>query len=236
MKQLLAPATADHYLKLIRQALNLAVSWDLLKVNPAAGVKLFREDNREERLMSHEELQRLMAVLDKAKGKGKTPALVIKWLLATGARVNETLHAEWSDIDQKNKTWLIQATNSKSKRRKSVPLNAQARDILKQLKTEGRSPHLFTNKTTGERRTTINKAWQSIREEAGLPWLRLHDLRHMHASMLINSGRSLYEVQQILGHSDPSVTQRYAHLSTKSLQDAANSVDQYMEEALESTS
>jgi hypothetical protein len=39
----------------------------------------------------------------------------------------------------------------------------------------------------------------------------------------VNSGRTLYEVQQILGHSDPSVTQRYAHLSSKSLQDAANS-------------
>ncbi len=67
---------------------------------------------------------------------------------------------------------------------------------------------------------------------AGLPNLRLHDLRHMHASMLINSGQSLYVVQQILGHSDPSVTQRYAHLSTESLQQAANSVGAYLDRAL----
>jgi site-specific recombinase XerD len=40
---------------------------------------------------------------------------------------------------------------------------------------------------------------------------------------LVNSGRTRYEVQQILGHNDPSVTQRYAHLSTRSLQVAANS-------------
>jgi len=46
---------------------------------------------------------------------------------------------------------------------------------------------------------------------------------HQYASFLVNSGRTLYEVQQILGHSDPSVTQRYAHLSTASLQEAANS-------------
>jgi len=51
----------------------------------------------------------------------------------------------------------------------------------------------------------------------------IHDLRHQYASFLVNSGQSLYTVQQILGHSDPSVTQRYAHLSTKALQDAANS-------------
>jgi len=58
---------------------------------------------------------------------------------------------------------------------------------------------------------------------AGQPHLRLHDLRHQYASFLINQGRTLYEVQAILGHSDPSVTMRYAHLSTKSLQAAADS-------------
>ena len=71
--------------------------------------------------------------------------------------------------------------------------------------------------------TTIYKVWTRIRADAGLPRLRIHDLRHQYASFLINSGRTLYEVQQVLGHSDPTVTQRYAHLSSKSLQDAANS-------------
>ena len=115
-----------------------------------------------------------------------------------------------------------------------MPLNTPALEVLDQLETEGKSPYLFTNVRTGKRLTTINKVWrEALRMQAELPRLRLHDLRHQFASMLINSGRSLYEVQQILGHSDPSVTQRYAHLSTKSLQDAANSVDQYMEEALD---
>jgi integrase len=56
--------------------------------------------------------------------------------------------------------------------------------------------------------TTISKVWQQIRQDAGLPWLRQHDLRHNFASMLVNSGRTLYEVQQILGHSDSKVTER----------------------------
>ena len=54
-----------------------------------------------------------------------------------------------------------------------------------------------------------------------MPRLRLHDLRHSYASFLVNSGRTLYEVQQILGHSDAKVTERYAHLSSKTLQEAA---------------
>jgi len=79
------------------------------------------------------------------------------------------------------------------------------------------------NEETKKPYTTIMKVWSRLRTKAGVPHLRIHDLRHQYASFLVNSGRSLYEVQQILGHSDPKVTQRYAHLSTRSLQEAANS-------------
>jgi site-specific recombinase XerD len=65
--------------------------------------------------------------------------------------------------------------------------------------------------------------WAELRAKAGLDHVRIHDLRHQFASFLVNDGNSLYAVQQILGHSDPSVTQRYAHLSTKALQEAASS-------------
>jgi len=64
--------------------------------------------------------------------------------------------------------------------------------------------------------------WSRLRNLAGLPHVRLHDLRHAYASFLVNSGRSLFEVQSILGHSEPKVTQRYSHLSSKSLQAAAD--------------
>ncbi|WP_217646522.1 tyrosine-type recombinase/integrase [Nitrosomonas sp. Nm34] len=50
------------------------------------------------------------------------------------------------------------------------------------------------------------------------------DTRHFHASWSVESGRSLYEVQEILGHSDPKVTMHYAHLSTKTLLDASSCV------------
>jgi len=119
--------------------------------------------------------------------------------------------------------WRIPATNSKSKKIRSVPLNQTAINALAELAKANDDDHLFINQRTGKRYTNINKTWHRIRAEAGLPNLRLHDLRHQYASHLVNSGRSLYEVQQILGHSDPTVTQRYAHLSTRALQEAAES-------------
>ena len=236
----LSPASCDHHLKLIRQALNQAVSWDLIETNPVARIQLFNEDNREERIMDTDQLQRLMDTLDNADKRRRTASMVIKFLLFTGARVNEALNARWKDIDRKNRTWTIQATTSKSKRRRSVPLNDAAMAVLDQLDSKGKSEWLFTSSRkdeNGERKrmSTINKVWQQIRQEAGLPWLRLHDLRHNYASMLVNSGRTLYEVQKILGHSDSTVTERYAHLSTKTLQDAANSASEYLDKALADT-
>lgn len=61
-----------------------------------------------------------------------------------------------------------------------------------------------------------------IRKTAGLGDFRLHDLRHSHASYLINSGRSIYEVSKILGHQQITTTTRYAHLSNDTLLDAVD--------------
>ena len=218
----LAPATCDHHLKLIRHALNLAVDWGYLDRNPADRIKLFKVDNRVERFMTEGEQARLISVL--RTDENRTVCLVALFLLCTGARLNEALHATWDQVDKANKVWRIPASNSKSKRIRAVPLNPSAMEVLDKLGTEGNHRHLFVSSTTGERMTTIHKVWHRIRKKAGLPNLRLHDLRHQYASLLVNNGRTLYEVQHILGHSNPIVTQRYAHLSTKALQEAAASV------------
>jgi integrase len=216
----LSPATCDHHLKLMKHMLNLALDWGALTgVNPAARIPLFRVDNKIENYLDDEQLQRLLAVLRTHENRGVCN--VALFLLSTGARCNEALSARWEHVDVANRVWRIPATNSKSKRMRSVPLNDAALDVLSEI--ENREGFLFVNPKTGTRRSTISKSWERIRTLAGLPHLRLHDLRHQFASMLVNGGRSLYEVQQILGHSDMKVTERYAHLSKKTLQDAANS-------------
>ena len=131
-----------------------------------------------------------------------------------------------------NKILSIRAINSKSRRLRAVPLNQSALKVLHQLDTRGQFEYLFINRQTGKPYTTITKVWHRIRQKAGLGHLRLYDLRHAFASFLVNSNFSLFQVQQILGHSDPKVTMRYAHLSTKALQEAANSASARIEEAM----
>lgn len=217
----LAPATADHHLKLLRFMLNLAVEWELIPKNPIAGIRLFNADNKVENLLSENELGRLVHVLE--TDRNRTICHVALFLLSTGARLSEALQAKWEHVDLERRTWRIPATNAKSKRVRVVPLNDSAMVVLRRLRTRDTNVHVFINPQTGKPYTTMMKVWARLRRLAELPHLRIHDLRHCFASLLVGSGRSLYETQTILGHSDPKVTMRYAHLGRKTLLDAANS-------------
>lgn len=103
-------------------------------------------------------------------------------------------------------------------------LSDAAIDLLQSLPREDDIPWVFFNPKTRKPPVSIFCAWDTIRKKVGLPEVRLHDLRHSFASFLVNSGRSLYEVQTLLGHHNPKVTMRYAHLSPGALIDATNIV------------
>lgn len=218
---ILSASSIDHHLKLLRRMLNLAVDWGMLEKNPVSRIQLLNEDNKVEHYLDGDELERLLNVLQ--TDENRPVCLIALLLISTGCRLNEVLSARWQQIDRVNRVFRVDAINSKSKRVRSIPLNDSALEVLSQLDTEGQYDHLFINKQTEKPYTTIMKVWTRLRTKAGLPHLRIHDLRHQYASFLVNSGRTLYEVQQILGHSDSKVTERYAHLSTRTLQAAANS-------------
>ena len=222
----LAAATANHHVKLIRRMLNLAVEWEMLEKNPASRIHMFFEDNQVERYMDDDQLAQLMHVL--RTDRRRSVCLIAIFLLSTGARLNEVLSATWSQIDLKSKVWRIPASNSKSKRMRVVPLNDTGMEVVTSLDTLGKFDHLFINGKTKKPYVNIAKVWDELRGDAGLPHVRIHDLRHQYASFLVNAGYSLFTVQQILGHSDPAVTMRYSHLSVKALRDAASSASRAM--------
>jgi len=216
----LAPATVRLHLVVIRYSLNLARAWGMLEGdNPASRIPLPPIDNKVEHLLDDAQLKGLVDVL---RADANRPVCrVCLFLLSTGCRLNEALSATWTDIDLERRVFTIRATNTKAGRRRSVPLNDSAMDVLGELDTRDDGGRLFVGRRGAL--TTIAKQWDRLRKQAGLPHLRLHDLRHQFASFLVNDGRTLYEVQAILGHSSSKVTERYAHLSTKTLQEAASS-------------
>ncbi|MBK7902525.1 MAG: tyrosine-type recombinase/integrase [Proteobacteria bacterium] len=93
------------------------------------------------------------------------------------------------------RVFTIRASNAKSRKLRSVPLNDAAVSVLNRLDRGEAGDSVFLSGRTGTAFTAIDKQWKRVREAAGLPHLRLHDLRHSFASFLVNDGRTLYEVQ-----------------------------------------
>ena len=224
-----APASANRLLILLRYIFNLAIRWEVSGVtkNPTLGIPQFAENNNRERYLSNEEAARLYSAIQ--CNKSIMLKYVVSMLIFTGARKREVLNARWEDIDLNRQVWHI-AVNKSGKPR-YVPLSNSVLQLLADLKLElsagdnliKDSEWLFPNPETGKAYVQIYYSWDTARKLAGLPGFRMHDLRHTFASLLINAGRSLYEVQRILGHTQIKTTQRYSHLSQDTLVDAANS-------------
>ena len=225
----LSAASCNHIgVKLMKRSLNHAIDMGFMESpNPVARVQQFQEDNKVENILDRDQLEKLLSIL--RTDQNRPVCLILLYLLSTGARLNEALSARWEHINRVHRVWRIPASNSKSKRVRVVPLNDSAMEVLSQLDTEGYFEHLFVNRQRSEKLgkeapyTTITKVWDRIRNEAGIPHFRIHDARHLFASWLVSSGRPIFEVMTLLGHADVKTTQRYAHLSTKTLQDASNS-------------
>jgi integrase len=145
---------------------------------------------------------------------------IVPMLILTGARKREVLDAKWEDFDVNRRIWRIPM--SKSGKARHVPLSDGALHILSTTPRDVTSAWAFANPDTGKPYVSIFYAWNTARQSVGLADVRVHDLRHSHASFLVNAGRTLYEVQHILGHTQVKTTQRYAHLSHDTLLDAAN--------------
>jgi integrase len=216
----LSPASQDHHIKLLRRVFNLAVQWEFLEKNVLTGIKLRLVDNELHDVADDEQLLRLVEVL--RTDENRPVCNILMFLLSTGARLNEALQATWSQVDLEKGLWTIPATNAKSKRSRSVPLNDSAMYVLAEAGKQKKVEAIFANPSTGKPFTTITRVWYRLRKEAGITKMRIHSMRHQFASLLVSSGRSLFDVQVLLGHSDPRVSQRYAKLSVQALKEASS--------------
>lgn len=222
-----AAGSVNRVVILLRYLFNQALRWETsgFNVNPTKDIPLLKLNNQRQRFLSPQEAQRLLAAVQRSSN----PALgdIVAFLLLTGARKREVLDARWDCVDWERRTWRIPI--SKSGKARYVPLSDTALLLLRQRQLQDTSTAegsngewIFQNPSTGRPYRCLSRAWLSARQQAGLEGLRIHDLRHSFASFLINNGRSLYEVQKILGHSSARMTERYAHLANDTLLAATN--------------
>ena len=218
-----APGSANRLLIMMRYIFNLTLKWEVpgIKVNPCKGIPLMEENNKRERYLSVEEAQKLYGAV--CSSENTMLKFIVPMLILTGARKREVLDARWEDFDLARRVWRIPITKSGKARR--VPLSDGALTLLATMPRKSDCPWAFANPATDKPYVSFFCAWNTARKKVGLQDVCVHSLRHSHASFLINAGRTLYEVQNILGHTQVKTTQRYAHLSHDTLLDATNSVN-----------
>lgn len=220
IKKNLSPATANKFLIFLNQAYRLAHDFELLPndINPCRGVKQYELNNQRQRFLTKEEATKLLEAINSTE-QNIHLKYIVPMLILTGARRGEVLKAKHDDFNLEQNTWTIPITKNGKKR--ILPITPQLLELYKSI-PKTKSEYLFASPVTGKPYVSIYNSWNSARTKAGLPDVRMHDLRHSFASALVNNGRSLYEVQTLLGHSTSTMTQRYAHLSNESLMSAAS--------------
>jgi integrase len=191
-------------------------------LNPCRHVPRYRE-HRRQRFLSSAELARLGEVLAAAEREDVLhPSVVpaIRLLIFTGARRGEILGLRWQYVNWERQ--CLDLPDSKTGP-KTIHLNPPALDVLSALadrRPDG-AAWVLPGRVAGQPLSKLNYAWGRIRQRAELDNVRLHDLRHGFASVAAALHTSLPIIGALLGHTQPSTTARYAHLSADPLQEAA---------------
>ncbi len=191
-------STINRELSCLRLMFQKAISWGYLVENPMKSVKLFSEkDNYTQRVVSLAEEKKLL--------ENCTPTPVKDFVifgLNTGMRKSEIQSLEWKNVFLKQGTILVVGT--KSGKNRKIPINDKVRSLLVRLHSNNGSGRVLPY-------TNVYYGFKKAARLAGIPEVRLHDLRHTFATRLIESGADIITVRDLLGHTKSAVTERYTH-------------------------
>lgn len=219
----LSDGTVKRILILLRHIFNTALRQRYTPIdhNPTSEISLTSERKIVGIFLTPPELQRLLHAAESSPNPDL--ANILRVLLGTGLRRANVLAMRWEWFDAKRGVLTIPAEKNKAKKDLVLPLSEAVHALLQRLQKNAISPTwVFCNPRTQRPYLSCRNAWVSTREKAGLPTLRLHDLRHTYASMLLDSGANLIDVQLALGHANVSTTQVYTHSSDLRKRQRAN--------------
>ncbi|GAB6161947.1 site-specific integrase [Desulfothermus naphthae] len=202
------PSGVNVEIRHIKAAFNKAVFWGYLKSNPYGKIKLLKVPKRPPKFLKEQEIELILKSIDDQNFK----ELIICYL-ETGCRRQELLNLRKEDVDLQNGFIRVKGKGDKIR---LIPLTKTVKKILQKRLSTVKGEQLFLYHPD-----TVTHKWIKLMRKLGLNY-RLHDLRHTTASYLAIQGIPLKFIQELLGHSDITTTQIYAHLRPEDLQSALN--------------
>ncbi len=215
-----ADVSFNRELETLRHLFNKGVLWGMILESPFSRFKesiFFEERNDRCRYLAEEEIKRLLAACP-----AYLERIVRGALLTTGLRKSDLLNLKWSDIDWERKIFTFAEGKKRGKRGAKVITNDLG-ELLQEIPRNG-SQYIFTG-SHGKPVQDVKSAFHTALKKAGIEDFHFHDLRHTSASYLVMRGASMKAVQEHLGHSSLSMTERYAHLSPDFLQMEVRKLD-----------
>ena len=237
----LSAKTVRNINQIISSALNLAIEQKLILTNPADACALPKLEHREMKTLP---VEQLASFLREAKESGVSELYYIE--LATGMRRGALLGLKWSDIDLEHGNLrvqrqivridgeIVEAPLKTKNAYRTLPLSADAIDVLKtQKKKCGNSQYVFPSPTGGPiSPDSVLHMLHRVLKRAGLPKVRLHDLRHTFATLALQNGVDIKTVSGMLGHFSAGFTlDTYAHVTTATQKEAANTMEKVLANA-----
>ena len=213
------PYQANRNLGVLSRIFNLCEVWGYRRegTNPCRHIKKYKEKKRE-CFLTQSQIAVLIGVLDESVLNGSESlhvASAFKLLLLTGCRLGEIQTLQWSYIKPNH----IELPDSKTGYRR-IPLSPDAILVLKAIPRVASNSFVIAGMKSGQHCTDLQKPWRRIRIKAGIPHVRIHDLRHTFGSHGVMAGHPLPIVGKLLGHKQIQTTMRYAHLADKEVANA----------------
>ena len=225
------PIRANRVGEVLHKMFSLAVVWKMRTDNPATSFRK-RPETARERFLSFDEIQRLADAL--CADTDQRAAGIIRLCMLTGARCGEARTATFDQFNLDLAIWTKQAAYTKQRRVHRVPISHEAVALIR-LRGDAvpkGCPFLFPGDVPGQPVVDLKRFWERMRVQAEIPDVRIHDLRHTFASLLVSGGASLEVIGRLLGHTQVGTTQRYAHLIDSPLRAGVNAVGEMLKPRL----
>ncbi len=217
-----SPASVNRVFTVLKRMFNLALREEMVLRNPCIKVSQLPEENIRDRILSYQELQRLLKYLP------PHTQLIVKTGYFTGMRIGEILNLTWDRVNLKDGSIYLGFSNTKTREPRTVYLNSELMDVFKEASRVRSLEHNYVFTYKGKPIKSIKTSFQNACRKARIENFRFHDLRHTFNTNMRKAGVDKTVIMKLTGHKTISMFQRYNTVDQDDAKTAMERLDDFI--------